>query len=294
MSTGGNNALFFEAHASGLAALLKLRKMPAVEYSYQWRLFVSINSQMLTSCLRRGIPSFIPFSQIKNFYENSSFPMMKLTSLIHRGVDLLSLWKGSAASYTADNAERASLVAQMSALDVSMDLWEKTVPGICGFTSEPTPNASNLPQWLRPIIEHPGVPRVMQVHDNVQLIFTSNLWRMMRMLVARVLLAASIEMPGTDSISYMRTIRRMVEDTCTSILPIFITPIDTKPYANTVEEVCGFRSYMAINPLLIAKACLEVLPATVESGARIAWIGEVHAFTLREFHKSRPNEPMIY
>jgi hypothetical protein len=47
MSTGGNNPLFLEAHARGLAALLKMREIPVVDGGYYWRMFQSINVQMV-------------------------------------------------------------------------------------------------------------------------------------------------------------------------------------------------------------------------------------------------------
>lgn len=44
MSTGGNNPAFLEIHAKGMAALLKLRGIPAIATGSRFRLFNSINS----------------------------------------------------------------------------------------------------------------------------------------------------------------------------------------------------------------------------------------------------------
>jgi hypothetical protein len=47
MSTGGNTA-FWEAHATGLAALLKLRPIPQPQDDYKFGIFVFVNTQMVS------------------------------------------------------------------------------------------------------------------------------------------------------------------------------------------------------------------------------------------------------
>jgi hypothetical protein len=243
----------------------------------------------LAQCLKRGIPSFIDYSYLKEFYESSSHAMVRLTGLIHRGVDLLALWEESAAApgFTGQT-EQNSLLTQISALDVAFDGWGVALPEHAGFTTHPTPATSTQPNWLRQILEHPGMPRIAHAYASVQIIYAWNLSRMMRMLIARVLLAASLNIPSSDPTPYKETIHRMVEDISSSMLSIFTAPIDTKPYADSVLEVCGFRPYLAGLPLDIAKESLQMLPRTAEAESRIAWIEKVLHFTLKEFHQVRP------
>jgi hypothetical protein len=235
------------------------------------------------------MPSFIPYSQLKEFYEDSPYPMIAMTSLIHQGVDLLALWKARSASLpSAGEAEQGALLNKILALDAAFDTWEETVPAIKAFTRYPTPAASTLPSWLRRIVEHPGMPQVAHSYDSLQLIYNWSLCRTMRMLIARVLLAASLKIPGADPTPYEETIQRMVDDTCSSVLPIFITPVDTKPYAESIPEICGLRPYMTMLPLNVAKASLRVLLQTPEARTRAAWIDEVLGFVFGEFHRGRP------
>lgn len=48
MSTGGDNPQFWKAHTRGLATLLKLRPLPRLEDGYTFRLFHTINMQVVS------------------------------------------------------------------------------------------------------------------------------------------------------------------------------------------------------------------------------------------------------
>ena len=47
MSTGNRNTSFLDAHAYGLAALMNLREVPTIQDGYKFRLFQSVNIQMV-------------------------------------------------------------------------------------------------------------------------------------------------------------------------------------------------------------------------------------------------------
>lgn len=305
MSTGGNNLNFLEAHASGLAALLKYRKIPDMYSSNEeWRLFQTVNGQLVCAtfvlnypsnsrhhqqlgmCLQRGIPSFIAYRDLKEVYESSKFAMLRLTGMVHRGVDLLALWKDALATPdTTDPAEFKTLLEQLDMLGQIIDAWDPALGLRTQMAHHQTPAASTQPRWLRRVLDHPGVPRVSHQYAVVQVIYVWNLARIVRIKIATALLNASFEHPeyNISASHQLDVIADNVENACASIFPIFTMPIDTKPYAETSNDVCGFRAHMAIQPLVAARNALPLLPQTGTVVARAAWVNEVLNFMMEEF-----------
>ncbi len=50
MSSGGNNFVSLQAHVHGLASLINVREIPTLNDSYRWRMFQSINAQLVCVC----------------------------------------------------------------------------------------------------------------------------------------------------------------------------------------------------------------------------------------------------
>ncbi|KIV98583.1 uncharacterized protein PV09_09630 [Verruconis gallopava] len=303
MSTGGNNPTFMQAHANGLAALLKNHDIPIVENDYRWRMYQSINVQLLTTSLRLGIPSFIPYARLKSFYEESPYSIVHATGLVHKAVDLLALWNAYQSSQfgtaratpdTGDGEEEQTpLLLRLIDMDMAFDAWEDNVPAVATFFTYETSATSAQPKWLQHLMTHPGAPRYSHTYKNLAVIYTWSMWRMTRMRVAHVLLTAGSKVPHADARRYRLTIERMATDACRSILPIFSMRVESKPFAGSIDEVCGFRPYLATLPLSMAKETLRELPPTAERCNTMAWIEDVLAFSIKTFHKNRPAGFMI-
>jgi hypothetical protein len=290
MNTGGNNIVFVKAHATGMAALIKARQKRPINDEYEWRIIRNINSQMIAACLKLGIPSFVPYSALKHFYEDARFPLGRIFSLLHQGVDILALWNSISYSIPAnEQAEKAALLQQMVVLDAQLDAWEQEFPPAAKLLTIPTPDVSSLPKWLRHVVEHPGMPPTVHVYDSVQVIYIWNLYRLLRFSINRVLLITSLRcpMPGGSITTYQDIMQRMVDDACSSIVAIYTQPIAAKPVAGELADVVGFRPMMSILPLNLAKAGLMHLPDTKENKARREWADSTLAFTMTTFHNSK-------
>ncbi len=242
--------------------------------------------------------------------------MINMMGLVHEGVDLMALWEQASVS-PAEQAQRADLLTQMVALDATFDIWGTTVHQHSSFTVHPMPPISTQPSWLHPILNHPGTPQLTHHYANVQIIHNWNMARMMRIVLSSALFKASLATPYSDPGRYKTTIQRMVQDVCCSILPLFTARIETKPDAETVDDVCGLRAYIAEFPLHVAKQALRLVEGgevnvgrlhridrgeDSEQGERsedmnmnnievrhtIAWIDTVIAVIEKYFHRMRP------
>ena len=283
MSTGGNNVNFLQAHAMGMAALIRQRGLQIITDEYQWRIFRSIQGQLLAACLKLGVPSFIPYSDLKDIYNTGKYPMARMLGRVHLGVDLLALWK--AASDTNDEMEKAMLLPQITTLDAELAEWEHALPEPAQYLIRPTPRPEEIPRWIRPLVEHPGMPSKVHIYDSVQVIYLWTLYRTLRVFISKVLLLASLRnpIPGYSIASRQSVILRMTEDACRSVLAIFTQKIDTKPHADTLEDVVGFRSILVMMPLNVAKETLRLVPETPETILRLQWIQKVYDFTMCSF-----------
>ena len=287
MSTGGNNAIFLQAHAMGMSALIKQRGLRIVTDEYQWRIFRSIQGHLLSACLRLGVTSFIPYSDLKAVYDNDKYPMARILGHIHHGVDLLAIWKAAVAAN--DEFEKTRLLTQLTTLDTSLADWEQNVPQPAQYAVHPKPDSQTLPRWARHLAEHPGMPNKVHEYDTVQVIYFWTLYRTTRILVSKILLFAALHnpIPGYSVASRQSVILRMAEDACSSVLPILVQPIDSKPNPETLTDVVGFRAMMCILPLTVARDTLKMAPPTEELAQRLQWIDRVLDFAMGNFHSSR-------
>jgi hypothetical protein len=290
MSTGGNNIVFLQAHATGMAALIKAREKRTINDEYEWRIIRNIMGQMLAACLKLGIASFVPYSALKHFYEDARFPMGRIFSLVHQGVDLLALWKSVTYTIPAnEQAEKTALLKQMAVLDNELDDWSHNLHAASEYKTIPTPDSSTLPRWFRHLAQHPGMPTTFHVYDSVQAIYMWSLYRTLRFSIARVLLVTVLRnpAPGGSVKAYQEIMQRMTNDACSSILAIYTQSIHTKPKAAELADVVGFRPMMAILPLNLIKTGLLTLPDTEENRARRAWADDALTFTMTTFHNSQ-------
>jgi hypothetical protein len=290
MSTGGGgNKDFWEAHASGLAALVKLRPVPNPHQALQFRIFQYVNTQMLTTCLRYGRPSYLPFELLQHFY-NSEFPIVRLTGYMHQGVDLLAQWRQAAASMTnMGPIEIKSLLNRIILLDAELAQWEMSVPLFFTYGVSLDPHTGQ-PYWMKSLLAHAGAPPLMHCYESFQNAYGWNLYRALRILLNRTILDSVSTFPlYTHSIELdlktcLLIVKKLVEDICASVLSILIGYIPGKPPAVSEQDICGFRAHGLVSALELARACLRAAVGDPESQLRADWVGSVLSFIAKKIH----------
>jgi hypothetical protein len=194
--------------------------------------------------------------------------MYKTAELLVRLKDALQDFE-----YTSSNSIKqvVDILDDAVPLDRSLDKWARDVPPDASYTVVPV-NKETQPEWLRPLLESSWRPRAAHAYPSL---LAELKWRFhwTTRLVLNQAILQSIKLLGLAWLESAKPVEHLlcrtevefnmlglVDQLCESCITPFVSPLMSKPKAESILHFCSARGYMLLSPLPVLRMCLEQAP----------------------------------
>jgi len=249
----------------------------------------------LLYCLLLGRRSFIDYDHFRELYENSQHPIVRLSGLIHKTVDLIAEFQEHI--NTGGGTGEASLypyLRKMYDLDGELFQWVASL----GEESKYEGHVSILvdkPSYLQNLMTMPGAPDRFIIYGDLPLAYMWNLYRVLRIALHSAILKST--QPDMDNETMLSseeesfwTIRSEFDELCSSVYSYFIIPVAGRSETSDTESLIGLRQFFLLLPLRISMNTLQTLPTNPVPRERWRWVQHVVLFLFRLNHMGREAE----
>ena len=241
------------------------------------------------SCLQLGRRSLIPFEEVREYYQSTDMPFIKLIGILHRAVDVLAEWN----EYLGSGEKRSSgyhILQSISLLDEALEIWKSGRSNDWGYT-ESNELLTDQGSWIIPLLMHPGAPAVIHQYSCLSVAYCWNLYRLLRLVLNRALLTANdVERQGMGLPSKpqsISTITKHVEDICSSVYAHLRGSIPGRYEALQEQDIVGLRQFLLFAPLYAVRKCLISFATNPMAKVRLDWVENLLAFLLNLNHPNR-------
>jgi hypothetical protein len=184
-----------------------------------------------------------------------------------------------------------AFLRRLHSIDDGLSQWALMLPS--GVDYEAADLLSDgLPKFLRRLSQFPGAPSKIRIYNNLQLSYSGNLNRALRLAIHCAILrcsAASTE--GSEATSTWEqsstAVRNLFDQICSSVYSNFILPIPGRADAEEMQNVTGLRGFLLLLPFRVALKCARTLPVSPVPEEQVQWAEEVVRFLLSINHIGR-------
>jgi len=175
--------------------------------------------------------------------------------------------------YTSSNSIKqvVDILDDAVPLDRSLEKWARDVPLDGSYTVVPI-NKDTQPEWLRPLLDGSWRPRAAHAYPSL---LAELKWRFhwTTRLVLNQAILQSINLLGLawlESVIPIEPLLRrtevefnivsLVDQLCESCITPFLSPLLSKPKAESILDFCSARGYMLLSPLPVISMCMDQAP----------------------------------